>query len=186
MDTPFARLSLLRLMIVAMPVMPLTALSAQAVGKHPSLWIQGGISPQSDATVSVGLEFRGGWSGRFNPVVSATSLWRTVGCDQVIGMPCDTYGWGAGVGALVAITPPARKVIWYAAPRLGAVFYDGLKRGVWNPSLGIGMIRTGQSRVGFGGEVRYNILTDSRSNNTPNRPNTDDYLVILVGLAIRL
>ncbi len=82
--------------------------------------------------------------------------------------------------------PAGRVGAAYVAPRVGAIFYDGFERGVWNPSLGLGVAWAGQGAVGFMGEVRYNAVTDSRSRNRPNRPDTGDFVTFLVGLTLRM
>ncbi len=163
-----------------------TGLTAQPGAERPSVWLQGGVAPRSDALVSAGLELRGGWRGRVTPVLAVAGVWRASGCDQVVGVPCDDNGWAPSIGALVALTPAGRGTRLYLAPRVGAIFHDGFERGVWNPSLGLGVAWSGRGPVGFTSEVRYNAVTDSRSRSTPNRPDTEDFVAILVGLTVRM
>lgn len=163
-----------------------TGLTAQTGAARPSVWLHGGVAPRSDAMVSAGLEVRGSWGHRVTPVLAVSGVWRASGCDQVVGVPCDDNGWAPSLGALISVTPPARAARLYLAPRVGAIFYDGFERGVWNPSLGLGVAWAGQGAVGFTGEVRYNAVTDSRSRNSLRRPDTEDFVAFLVGLTLRM
>ncbi len=178
-------ITLLFAFILVLTTQP-TGLTAQTGAARPSVWLQGGVAPRSDAMVSAGLEIRGGWSGRVTPVLAVAGVWRASGCDQVVGVPCDDNGWAPSLGALISVTPATRAARLYVSPRVGAIFYDGFERGVWNPSLGLGVAWAGQGAVGFMGEVRYNAVTDSRSRNSLRRPDTEDFVAFLVGLTLRM
>ena len=178
-------ITLLFALITVLTTQP-ASLAAQTGAARPAIWVQGGIAPRSDALVSAGLEVRGGWHGRVTPVLAVSGVWRTSGCDQLVGVPCDDNGWSPSLGALISLTPAGKAPRLYIAPRVGAIFRDGFERGVWNPSLGLGVAWTGQGAVGFMGEVRYNVVTDSRSRSTPNRPDTEDFVAFLVGLTLRM
>lgn len=181
-------LTLITLLVALVPFLTTqpTGLTAQTGAARPSVWLQGGVAPRSDALVFAGVEIRGSWDHRVTPVLAVAGVWRASGCDQLVGVPCDDSGWAPSIGALISVTPPARATRLYLAPRVGAIFYDGFERGVWNPSLGLGVAWAGQGAVGFMGEVRYNAVTDSRSRNSLRRPDTEDFVAFLVGLTLRM
>jgi hypothetical protein len=174
---------LLGFLIAAASAAPL---AAQSKAGSSSVAVYGGFAPNSDGAALMGLELRAFEGQRFAASLTANKWWRSTGCDQLVGIPCDDEAWSADAGLVVRLTEGHGRFGPYASARVGGLFYDGFHRGVWNPSLGIGTTWSGTGALGLVMEVRYHGLMDSREEITPNRPSTADYLVFQAGFRLRL
>ena len=161
-------------------------LSAQIHSPRASIGAYGGIAPNSQGAAILGFELRAFEGRRLAASFTAGKWWRATVCDLVIGLPCDDTAWSADAGVVISLTEGRRRFVPYTSARIGGFFYDGLDRSLWNPSLGIGATWSGAGPLGFVMEVRYHALMDSKSDNTPNRPSSADYLVFQAGLRLRL
>lgn len=164
------------------------SVDAQSFAGHSSLTLFGGIStggPGSGGLLG-GLEFRTPELGRLS-AAAAGSTWQFVGvgCDLIIGAPCDKSAKALDIGPVVRLTPRGRAWRLEATARIGGLWYRGGERGVWNPSIGLGFGFGELRRVGGLLSLRYHALTSSRPSTLPYRPSTDDHLVGSVGLQLR-
>ena len=163
-----------------------SGLAAQVNPAHASIGAYGGFAPNSDGAAILGFELRAFEGRRLAASFTASKWWRAIGCDQLIGIPCDDEAWSADAGIVVSLTQGSGSLAPYASARLGALFYDGLDRRVWDPSLGLGATWSGAGQLGFVMELRYHALMDSKPDNTPHRPSSADYLVFQAGIRLRL
>lgn len=161
-------------------------LAAQSKVGGSSITAYGGFAPNSDGAALMGIELRAFEGRRLAASLTASKWWLGVGCDQLVGIPCDDEAWAADAGLVVHLTEGRGRFGPYASARIGGLFYDGFHRGVWNPSLGIGTTWTGTGSLGLVIEIRYHGLMDSRAENNPNRPSTSDYLAFQAGIRLRL
>lgn len=159
------------------------------VGQTPrsNAWVTAyaGLAPSIDGAAVLGLELRGPEFGRAAPTFTASRWWFGVGCDAIVGAPCDDQGWAVDLGTNVRFTPRPRAWQAFGSARIGRLFYDDLERGVWNSSLGVGIAWTGRDRVGVQAELRYHALTGAGSRDRPYSPRTQDYLVVQAGIHFR-
>jgi hypothetical protein len=175
------------LLLVAMLAVSSTGLlTAQLNTPRASISAYGGIAPNSGGAAILGFELRAFEGRRLAASFTASKWWRAIGCDQLIGIPCDDEAWSADAGMVVSLTQGSGSLAPYASARLGALFYDGLDRRVWDPSLGVGATWSGAGPLGFVMELRYHALMDSKPDNTPHRPSSADYLVFQAGIRLRL
>ena len=164
------------------------SVEGQSFAAHSSLTLVGGIATGGSGTgaVLVGLEFRTPELGRLS-AAAAGSIWYFVGvgCDAIVGAPCDTRARTFDIGPVVRLTPRGRSWRLEATTRVGGLWYRGKDRGVWNPSVGLGFGWGELRRLGGLLGLRYHALTSNRPSTLPYRPGTDDHLVASAGIQLR-
>jgi hypothetical protein len=177
----------LRLILLALPAGTVARLEGQAPGAHASLALYTGFATGSGpSALLMGVELRTPAWGRLSLAATGSSWWLVgVGCDLIIGAPCDKRANALDVGPVIRITPGGRPWRLEATARVGRFWYRGEDRGVWSPSIGLGM-RVGESRA-LGGTfgIHYQALTSGRPGTTPYAPNTGDRVVATAGLRLR-
>jgi hypothetical protein len=161
-------------------------LAAQFNPARASIGAYAGFAPNSDGAAVLGFELRAFEGRRLAASFTASKWWRAVGCDLVIGVPCDEEAWSADAGVVMFLIEGRRRFVPYTSARIGGLFYDGLDRRVWDPSLGVGATWSGAGPLGFVMELRYHALMNSKPDNTPYRPSSADYLVFQAGIRLRL
>jgi len=135
------------------------------------------------AAGAVGLELRLPLAGRMSASVTAARWWFMVGCDLVVGAPCDETAWSADGGVLTRLTPENWSWELAVAARVGRLYYSA-DRGVWDPSLGLDAIGGVTRRIGWQVGLSYHALADSRPAGLPYQPSTADHVVIRAGLHV--
>ena len=138
------------------------------------------------AAFLAGIEARMRVSGRVFLAASG-SAWRiAAGCDLLIGTPCDERATGFDAGPVVRLTSPNISWALEGTARVGRLWYAGHNRGVWSPSIGLGLALGTRQRLGGYLDLRYFILGSNRPADEPYRPSTDNGPALLLGLQLRL
>lgn len=173
--------------VVTLSVEHGASLEGQSLAAHPSLTLFGGVAAGSGSgALLVGLEFRTPELGRLSAAAAGSTWWLVgIGCDAIVGAPCDERAKAFDIGPVVRLTPRGRSWRLEATARVGGLWYRGGDRGVWNPSVGLGFGFGESRRVGGLLGVHYHALTSSRPSTLPYRPSTDDRLVASAGLQLR-
>ena len=175
------------LVFIVLPTSFAARLEGQVSGARASLALYSGFATGSGpSALLMGLEFRTPAWGRLSMAATGSTWWLVgVGCDQIVGAPCDKRANALDLGPVVRMTPAGRFWRLEATARVGRLWYRGEDRGVWSPSLGLGM-GFGESRT-LGGTfgLHYQALTSSRSSTIPYVPETGDRVVATVGLRLR-
>ena len=146
----------------------------------------GATTASRSAAALGGIEARWRMTGRIF-IAASGSAWRIVaGCDLLIGTPCDERATALDAGPVVRVTSPNASWALEGTARLGRLWYAGKDRGVWNPSIGLGLALGIRRRLGGHLDLRYFILGSNRPADEPYRPSTDNGPALLVGLQLRL
>lgn len=159
---------------------------AQSTSRGPTITAFAGFAGGSGSEILAGLELRAAEMGRVQPLVAASYWWRpTVGCDQLVGVPCDDRAFALEAGAALRLGPANN--VWrpFLSARLGGLFYGSFDRGVWDPNVGAGLVWSGDGRVGFRAEARYHALSGGDTSTPGYAPSTSDVVSLQVGLEIR-
>lgn len=153
---------------------------------NASITPQAGIMSGGEAAASVGFELRVLESHRVALSLGAGRWWRFVGCDALVGSPCDDGGWSTDLGVVAHFARRGDALAFYAAPRIGVLYYDLFDRRVWKPSVGIGVTWSSRRALGFLAEIRYDAVTRPRPSSLTSRPPTDDHVAFVAGVRLRL
>ena len=175
------------LMLVALPAAYVVQAEGQTPAVHASLAVYTGFATGSGpSALLTGLELRTPAWGRLSLAATGSTWWLVgVGCDQIVGAPCDERANAVDLGPVLRITPGGRPWKLEATVRVGRLWYRGKDRGVWNSSIGL-QLGIGESRT-LGGTfgLHYQALTSGRSDTTPYAPDTGDRVVATAGLRLR-
>lgn len=151
-----------------------------AVGGHFGVGLGGG------GAVILGAGLHGPENGTVTPVLSISHWWLGAGCDLIVGATCFQSAVGTDIGGLVRLGTGSSR--WHAvvSARAGGLFFGGLEKVVWNPSLGIGIRSRSRSTIGLRAEVRYHAVLGNQGDRPGYFPPTHDYVVLELGARLRL
>lgn len=168
-----------------------TGLVGNLVGQHDpsraSLSAFVGVTTATrGAALLGGIQARLPISGRVSLAASG-SAWRiSADCDLLIGTACDERATAFDAGPVVRLTSPGASWALEATARAGRLWYAGKDRGVWSPSIGLGLALGIRRRLGGYVDLRYFILASNRPAEEPYRPSTNNGPGLLLGLQLRL
>jgi len=157
---------------------------AQGPSFPSSIGIIGGVSTGNNLTGTVGIDLRSPSLGRIAPTFGIERWYRQVGCDNIIGAPCDGGAWNIEAGLIAYFAQHSGTTVPYSSVKIGRIFPDlPSEKATWHPSVAVGVIFLAQRSLGFLGELKYSALTAG----TPPQPefvDRADRLALRGGLRI--